>query len=628
MCGIVGGFWTGSTADRKIAVEKALATLAHRGPDDSGTFSASSSAGTLVIAQNRLSIIDLSQQGHQPMLLEDGNMVIVYNGEIYNYRELRQELRAEGWAFTTETDTEVLLKCWAAWGYECLTRLEGMFAFAVFDKRSSTLTCVRDAFGIKPFFYSTEGGNFTFASELAAMLSLKATKSAPNLDRAYAFLVHADYDSNDQTFVDGIQHLLPGTMLTVNLTTGDSSDPEQWWRPDPASQTKISFPEASEILREKFLENVHRHMRSDVPIGAALSGGVDSSAVVCGMRHLEPDIPIYTFSYIADAENLSEERWIDMVNSATGAIPHKVSATAQEFELDLDELVRAQGEPFGSTSIYAQYKVFQSARENGIVVTLDGQGADEILAGYNGFPGQRMLSLLEQGNFIGLAKFINQWSSWPNRNKRLAIAYLGRLVLPDETYSLLRSRMGRSFRPKWLNLDTFEQANVVFNENRPMRKKGNRGRRVLEQMEYNLQTRGIPHLLRHGDRNAMAFSIESRVPFLTIPLAEFLFSLPENYLISDNGETKSVFRAAMRGIVPDEILDRKDKIGFATPEETWFAEIMPKLREWLEDADAVPFLNRQSLIESFDLVMSGRQSFSWQVWRWINYVRWYRNFIG
>jgi asparagine synthase (glutamine-hydrolysing) len=234
-----------------------------------------------------------------------------------------------------------------------------------------------------------------------------------------------------------------------------------------------------------------------------------------------------------------------------------------------------------------------------------------------------MLSLLEEGRYSALHGFARRWSQWPGRAYRDAWMYLGRSAFPDGLYAPVRKALGRDFRPDWLRTDMLRDAGVTFSEVRPVLAPSNQGRRVVEQLAYSLQTRGLPHLLRHGDRNAMAFSIESRVPFLTLPMAQLLLSLPENYLISDAGETKHVFRAAMRGIVPDEILDRRDKIGFATPERDWFMSIAPMTREWLQDAEAVPFLDRDALLAAFDSVIAGRTRFTWQVWRWVNYVRWY-----
>ncbi|MCO5064445.1 MAG: asparagine synthase (glutamine-hydrolyzing) [Rhizobiaceae bacterium] len=628
MCGIAGGAWKAESLSSGVRVQAALDLMRHRGPDDSGIETVRSGAGTIAIGQNRLSIIDLSSRGHQPMLNRDSGLAIVFNGEIYNYRELREELRGLGHMFASDSDTEVLLAAWAQWGKDCLSRLDGMFALVVHDRREDTLTCVRDAFGIKPFFYAQDDDAFVFASELTALLALRAEPRRPDLQRAYDYLVNADYDSQDRTFIDGVRHLLPGTLLVIDQRANRRAEPETWWRAPTAESFDLSFDAAVEAVRERFLHSVRLHLRSDVPLGAALSGGIDSSAVVCAMRHLEPDVPIHTFSYIAERDDLSEERWVDMVNEATGASGHKVRAGAADLARDIDAVIAAQGEPFGSTSIYAQYRVFQLAKENGITVTLDGQGADEILAGYLGYPGQRMLSLFEHGEYCAMHRFAREWAGWPGRSYLQAWMYLGQASFPDDLYTRARKLMGRDAQPAWLKHEMLREAGVVLRENRPMLAPENRGRRVVEQLARSLQARGLPHLLRHADRNSMAFSIESRVPFATVPMAELLLSMPEKYLVSDSGETKHVFRAAMRGIVPEAILNRRDKIGFATPERSWLYRIAPMARVWLEGAEDIPFLSRNDLLDAFDRVISGKAAFTWQVWRWVNYVRWFQNRIS
>lgn len=623
MCGIVGGFWRYASVGIEKRAAAALDLLSHRGPDDRGLEVLPCVNGTVMLGQRRLSIIDLSSGGHQPAHSADGTLAMVYNGEIYNYRELRDELRACGRVFTTQSDTEVLLAAWAEWGRDCLSRLQGMFAFVIYDSRREVLACVRDAFGIKPLFVHANGDEFLFASEQAALARLRSGAVRPDLQRAYDYLVHGDYDSSQRTFVEGVHHLLPGSLLEVDLRTGRQSGPDFWWRAPVTRISSLSFDQAVEATREQFLQNIRLHLRSDVPLGAALSGGVDSSAVVCAIRHVEPKIDIHTFSFVADNDALSEEKWIDLVNEAVGAKSYKVRAGASDLARDLDRLIETQGEPFGSTSIYAQYLVFQRAKAEGITVTLDGQGADELLAGYDGYPGQRMLSLLEGRNVTAMHRFARASAQWPGRSYRRTWLELGRVVLPDWAYARSRKVMGRDFRPSWLDVDMLERAGVIFGETRTPLSEAHRGRRVIEQLGFSLQDRGLPHLLRHGDRNAMAFSIESRVPFLTVPMAELLLGLPEDYLISDEGESKHVFRAAMRGIVPDAILDRRDKIGFTTPEREWLTALGPIARGWLADAENIPFVRHRNLTAAFDDVMSDRKCFSWQLWRWINYVRWY-----
>jgi asparagine synthase (glutamine-hydrolysing) len=594
MCGILGTFATNPPPDLDRRLNAALKVLHHRGPDDQGLESLTAAGGTLALGHTRLSIIDLSPGGHQPMHSTDGRYTIVYNGEIYNYRELREELTGLGHVFRSNSDTEVLLNCWARWGTGCLPKLRGMFACVVFDRQSSTLTAVRDAFGIKPLYYYADEKGLGFASELSALLTVLAHKPALNLQRAYDYLIFGDYDSQQATFYSGIKHLLPGYFFSVRLADPARVATSRWWWPSIEERQDLSFNEATAQLREMFLQNIRLHLRSDVPLGAALSGGVDSSAVVCAMRHLEPDMPIHTFSFVARGSAVDEEHWADMVNAQVGAIPHKVIVSPHEMAEDLDDMIRTQGEPFGSTSIYAQYRVFRLAKEHGITVTLDGQGADEMLAGYSGYPSARMQSCLERLEIVRVMRLMWGWSRYPGRSKQQALAVLRSAMtsallprrLRQHAYSAMRCP-----KPPWLNYHCLSDAQVDLVPERPHYPPDESGRRLAQALRNALTGHGLACLLRHGDRNAMRWSIESRVPFLTHDLAEFLLRLPESYLLSPDGETKHVFRAAMRGIVPDAILNRRDKIGFQTPEGSWFKTIGPQLFAWIDAANQLPFLD-------------------------------------
>lgn len=623
MCGIAGGWFKGEQSDIASRVESALAAMRLRGPDDQGYEVIPHSFGNVVLGHTRLSIIDLSSSGHQPMYSHSGRYGLIFNGEIYNYRELRDELKNKGYAFHSDSDTEVLLIAWKHWGRSCLKRLVGMFAFVVFDKETGSLTCVRDGFGVKPFFFSQEAGSFMFASELNAIKALKSEKIALDWQRSYDYLVHGDYDSGPRTFISGIYHLLPGHLLQFDLAAGKLGEQELWWQPSIV-RSDISFEEATQVLKEKFLTNIRLHLRSDVALGAALSGGIDSSAVVCAMRHVEPDLPIKTFSYIAGDHQISEEKWVDQVNNRVNATPHKVVVSPRELARDLDDMILAQGEPFGSTSIYAQYRVFKLAKEHGVTVTLDGQGADELLAGYSGYPGQRIRSLLELGQYTEAWEFLGGWAQWPGRSRIAGIKRaLGELA-SGQLYQALRYLNGENDKPAWLKHAILEDAGVKIGFKTEANSSADIGRRVVSELRDSLTGKGLLSLLRHADRNSMRFSVESRVPFLTQDMAEFLLSLPEEYLISQKGETKHIFRAAMRGIVPDEILNRRDKVGFETPEKEWLLSMSGVLREWLLEDLNLPFLNQQQLLNEFDQIVAGRKPFSWQVWRWVNFSRWHQ----
>lgn len=623
MCGIAGGWWSKIHNNDYLKISEALGFISHRGPNDRGYEYFDIGNSKLALGHTRLSIIDLSSSGHQPMTTQDGLFTIIFNGEIYNYKELKSELINLGYSFITNSDTEVLLIAWQHWGSKCIHRLIGMFSFVIYDHTAKTLTCVRDAFGIKPFFYNFEDENFYFASEVEVIKHLKSFKVELNIQSAYDYLVHGVYDSKEETFFQGIKHLLPAHMLKIDLATNVIMECTQWWTPNIKENKKISFNDATDLVRENFLQSLKLHMRSDVKVGAALSGGLDSSAIVCGLRYLDPNIPLNTFSFVARDSKVNEEKWVDLVNDKTGSIEHKVSVNPDELISDLDSMIVAQGEPFGSTSIYAQYKVMERAKAEGITVMLEGQGADELLAGYHGYPGSRLRSLIEEGQILDAYKFLDKWSEWPGRSKSTAIKLLTSELMPQSMQSPLRALNGMPAIPNWLNAEVLKNQGIICNHPKEKYQITERGRRVIADLANALCKRGLPHLLRHSDRNAMKYSIENRVPFLTIPMAELMLSLPESYLISNQGETKSVFRAAMRGIVPDEVLYRRDKVGFETPELDWLIRHQKIFKIWLTEDLGLPFINQEKVSKSFDDILNGKKSFSWQAWRWINFYRWY-----
>jgi len=629
MCGILGSFNLQSNSENIQGVELAMDRLKHRGPDDNGIETFNLINGTLTLGHTRLAIIDTSSGGHQPFRSQNNRYTLVYNGEIYNYRELKEELKEIGCVFKTDSDTEVLMALWENWGINGVHRLTGMFAFAIFDSKNQTLTILRDAFGIKPIFYYSDEQSLYFSSEIPALLKMLPYNIKPDPQRAYNYLIWGQYDYCKNTFFEGVNRLLPGQYIEIDLNKIKRSwtldAPKTWWSPSIKERSDLSFEEASLQLRDLFLKSVKLHLRSDVPIGAALSGGIDSSAVVCAMRYLEPDIPIHTFSFIAKGSNLYEEYWIDIVNEYVGAIPKKIYVEPHELANDLDDMILNQGEPFGGTSIYAQYRVFKEAKNSGIIVTLDGQGADELLAGYNGYPEGLMHSLLESSKYLKTLKFLNKWSMWPERSILLGCRMLINLLI-HKKYWLFFQKFRKKFRkdPYWIDTTWLKANNInLFTPEISNLNKEGFGRRLMEKLRNVLTKDGLEPLLRHGDRNSMRWSIESRVPFLTTEIAEFLLSLPEHYLLSYEGETKSVFRSAMRGIVPDLILDRKDKIGFQTQEINWLKKYGERINSWsgIKNSD-IPFINIDKLKQEVTKILSDGKPCSPEVWRLINYCRW------
>lgn len=627
MCGILASLR--STRPLELnAFDQALRSMVHRGPDDQGTVNLGVGAGQLLMGQRRLSIIDLSPGGHQPMFSDDGRFGLIFNGEIFNYRELRDELRTIGHDFCSQSDSEVLLKAWMQWGADVLPRLQGMFAFAVVDRLKQTLVCARDAFGIKPLFYCHDDNGFSICSEIKPLLMLSQTRSRLQPQQAYDYLVYADYDAKSATFFANVQHVSPGHWIQVCCRTLASVGPQRWWWPAPAESSDLSFTAASDQLRSLFLESVALHLRSDVPLAAALSGGLDSSAVVCAMRHLEPSMPLHTFTFVAPGEAIDETEWSEIVIRHVNAIPHRVEVNPDELAADLDEMIATQGEPFGSTSIYAQYRVFKAAREAGMVVTLDGQGADELLAGYSGYPHARLRTMVASGDLMGAARFLKRWSQWPGRSLSQVPQVMAQGLLPAHVATWLREQRGIKASP-WLDHTWFARHGVAprMHAGCPGQAADDlAGRHLMAALRQAQSISGLPALLRHADRNSMHWSLESRVPFLTTRLAEFLLSMPEDYLLSPQGETKHLFRAAMRGIVPDTILDRRDKVGFATPELLWLQQLQPIIPLWLSSATALPFLDAEAAFNHIQAVLAGQKPFSWKVWRLINFCRWMQIF--
>jgi asparagine synthase (glutamine-hydrolysing) len=631
MCGIAGLVVRPGTITPEIA-GMFLTRLQHRGPDDHGWLAFGqnllecgrepqfTSNPEVLLIHRRLSILDLSEAGWQPMKSANGRYFIVFNGEIYNYLELRAELEGLGVHFRSHSDTEVLLEALGRWGLDALPRLTGMFAFAVLDTLERKLILARDAFGIKPLYFSVWSGGFAFASEQKALLELPQVSKHVNAQRVYDYLRFGLTDHDSETMFEAMWSLPPAHFMEVSLETAKPAEPVRYWSVNVEERSSLSFNAATEHLRELFLKSVRLHLRSDVPVGAALSGGIDSSAIVMAMRALEPKLDLHTFSYVADDPIFSEEHWVDLVGHASGATMHKTRARPDDLVRDLGALLATQDEPFGSTSIYAQRRVFELAHEAGIKVMLDGQGADEMLGGYHTFVAARLASLARQGKLAQALEFAHRASNTPGRGKLWLWA--GEFLVPPTLQGPLRRVVGQELMPAWLNATWFAERGV---RTQPAKYTfGNSSEVLREQLQRALSRTSLPMLLRYEDRNSMAFAIESRVPFLTPQLVQFVASLPEEYLIDRDGLTKAVFRNAMRGIVPDAILDRRDKIGFATPERAWLLEHRVLVERALgsEITTSTPALNVKGLRAEWTSILKNRRPFDFRVWRWVNFIEW------
>lgn len=636
MCGIAG-FVSGTRSIALQRVPAVLERLRHRGPDDSGWLKYSQgglragrdwNAGEktscdVLLLHQRLSIVDLTAAGRQPMSSPDGRYHLVYNGEIYNYLELRAELQRLGHKFHTHTDSEVLLAAYAEWGSGALLRFVGMFAFAILDVERRSLFLARDFFGIKPLYYVASDEYFAFASEIGALLELTGKSRKINPSALLLYLRHGLSDQGNTTLFSGVNQLPAAHCMEVALGATAAAEPVRYWSPQ-LSRSELSFDEAAQRLRHLFLESVRLHLRSDVPLGTSLSGGIDSSAIVAAMRCADPSLEIHAFSYIADDPALSEEPWVDLMAHHAGAKVQKLRPTPNDLERDFDALIRAQEEPFGSTSIYAGRRVFGQAQRTGIKVMLNGQGGDELLGGYRYYLGARFASLLRRRRYWDALQLLRSAAALPDSGIFWILLCTADYMVPREWQKPFRALLAKEFTPRWVNAGWFRQYGAENGHTNYCPEPDVLRATLLR----TLSDTSLPHLLRYEDRNSMAFSIECRVPFLTVQLAEFALSLPEHYIISLDGTSKAVFRSAMRGIVPDAILDRRDKIGFNTPERKWLSAMNTWAQAILhsEVAAGMPFLDRPAMDREWNAIIRGRQTFDNRIWRWLNVIRWSQQF--
>lgn len=631
MCGILGLFKTNDLDAFNPNFDFALKKMTHRGPNGLKYQNINLKHGIAQIGHARLSIIDLSDNGNQPMTSSCGNFILVFNGEIYNYKEIRLILESKGVSFFSDSDSEVLLQSWIYWGKSSIKKFQGMFAFVILDIKNQKLFCVRDAFGIKPFYYCLqENYGFCFSSEIPPILDLMPNCGEPNLQVSYSYLSDGFYDNTNETFFKNVYQLLPGNMIEIRLFKKIDFEINKWWNPDINIKYNISFEEASLKFRELFFESIKLHLRSDVPIGAALSGGLDSSSIVCAMKTVNPNLRLNTFSFISNGSKLNEEKWVDVVNEKVKATVNKLNSNELVLNSNFDELLKTQGEPFGSTSIFAQFSLFKFIKESGVTVTLDGQGADEILAGYRGYPAERIKSLLEEWKIIPAMKLFLKCDKGKNFSKTEVFKNLLYSSFPIFIRKWIKFFFRNLYSKSYINKEFIKASRINiykiedYNYNPSIK-----GRRVMFVLREMLSGKGLGALLRHGDRNSMRWGVESRVPFLNTDIVEFVLGLPENYLFSDNFETKYILRSALKDIVPEKILDRKDKVGFEAPEIEWLLSSKHFILEVLEEIKLIPILNypeSKKLIEDFFLNPNSINSRV--IWRIINYTRWYKiNFL-
>jgi asparagine synthase (glutamine-hydrolysing) len=605
MCGIVGIVKFKNQTVLKADIKSMMRKMKHRGPDDNGMY-IDNNVGLGFV---RLSILDLSPAGHQPMFSLNNRYVIVFNGEIYNYIEIRKEL-SHKYYFKTGTDTEVILAAYEEWGKGCLDKFNGMFAFVIYDTISKEIFGARDRYGIKPLYYFLDSEQFIFASEIKSILPMIRAEASDRI--IYDYLLFNRTDITEDTFFKRIKKLSHGSLINI---CEDTININKWYT---LSQSVSKCKELSpEDYRDLFRDSLKLRLRADVPVGVSLSGGIDSSAIVSSLIKDFGLSELNTFSAVYGKEEPADEsEFIDEFKPMVKNM-HYTSPNADSFYNDHEDFIDAHNEPVTDIGPYIQYKVMELA-SNHVTVTLDGQGADEQLAGYHYFFGSYYLELLKK---YKLTKFIGENIQYLKKhNSTTAIKYLVYYLLPTSAQKRVNSQIFPSINNHFL------QTNSEFSSvNKYLLKPKSLNESLLQHFEYKLE-----HLLRWEDLNAMHFSIESRVPFLDYRLVEATLATPASQKIY-KGETKHLLRIALRDIIPPKIAQRKDKRGFSNPKDKWFRT--KKFQSVIFDIINTESFKNRGYFDSniattqYKKHLQGKIDISREIWKWINTEIWFNNYI-
>ncbi len=572
MCGIAGIISTNSSEINTSLLKRMSDALIHRGPDGDGQWINPNQ--TVGLAHTRLAIIDLSSAGVQPMHYRE-RYSIVFNGEIYNYIELRVNLKKAGYEFVSNTDTEVILAAYDYYKEDCLHYFDGMFSFTIWDDVEQCLFAARDRFGEKPFYYFNDKGRFIFASEMKAIWSAGVEKKIEQrmLLNYIALGQVQNPTDKSQTFYSNIFSLPPSHYLAYHH---NKIQIKKYWSLDKQSKTNITEKETIEKLDHLLTTSVAKRMRSDVPMGTSLSGGLDSSSLLYYIQKIDKK-NYKTFSAVFPGFEKDEQEFIDKVSSQFEVDNYKIIPNELDLINDFEKLMYHQEEPFSTGSVYAQYQVFKLAKEHNTTVLLDGQGADEIFAGYHKYIHWFYQELINRMKF---SKFLKEKKLFKQNDIKInwGIGNVLAAYFPSHASIALEKKVYNSvFKNKDISKELLASLHAKEWEgiHKPLITKLN------DALYYNIAENGLEELLRFADRNAMAHGCEVRLPFLNHELVSFMFSLPSHFKIN-NGFTKSILRKLMNHRLSDDIVWRKEKVGFEPPQKKWLDA--PMMKDYIHES--------------------------------------------
>ncbi|MEO8665135.1 MAG: asparagine synthase (glutamine-hydrolyzing) [Ignavibacteria bacterium] len=607
MCGIAG-FYSGNITkfDSDKVLSQMLEITHHRGPENAGKYFKDG----IALGHNRLSIIDLSAEANEPFHYQD--LVLTFNGEIYNYIELRSELKKLNYCFRTQSDTEVITAAYKEWGTECVKRFIGMWAFALWDETKKELFCSRDRFGIKPFLYIKNNKDFYFASEIKALQLTPAYTNQINLQQVYRGLQLGWLTYEDETYFEVIKNLPPAHNLT--LKNGEAIIEKYWDITDFGDRKNISFEEKKNEFHDLFFDSIKLHNRSDVPLGVCLSGGLDSSAMASALSIINGDKKIKSFTaYYEGMQDKFDERPFvrEVISKYPNLTPYYISPTNKDIENSFDDIFNKFSIPINGSSLISHYFVMKLAKQEGVTVTIDGQGADEILGGY-----LHTFYRLFADEFSRLRLFkgislINNYKHYHNYDFKKTV----------DIYS--KSFLSTFFNENSLyHLEYKYNGNVIGDKNHKdlFFLKHFDTTKVNNFLYHNVFHTSLPSILYCVDFNSMSYSIESRVPFLDHRIVELCFTLPNDFKIN-NSETKYIMRRSLEKILPKKITERRDKKGFVTPGEVhWLRGYLSHLLDI--DYSRLDFIDKkktQALLSDFK---NGNNRHSSTIWRLAMLNRW------
>lgn len=647
MCGICGVF-SHKTGIEFSVIRKMNDSISHRGPDDEGFLSYNSSSRkaletgrkdlaslslpqaeyNLHLGHRRLSILDVSENGHQPFRDPSGKFYMAFNGEIYNYIELRETLVQKGYQFRSGTDSEVLLYLYMEHKEDCLEMLNGMWSFIILDVERNELFGSRDRFGVKPFYYFLNKEHFVFSSEIKSLIRFPLIQREINDEAAFDYLTHGRILDDHSTLFKNIEELETSSFFKLDLNRFVFTKMKYYalkynplWESFDEGKSRTYIHD----VRDKIFDAVNLRLRSDVKVGSCLSGGIDSSSIVCVINRLLKEHKLSqvgdlqkTFTSAFPGTSIDETNWAKLVAESTSSEWFRTYPKPNEFLEDLENLVYVQDVPFGSTTIYSQFRVMKLAAENGVKVLLDGQGADELFTGYTYFIRPFYNEMIKNKDITSIIHEYRNIGNSPIDTKELLKSLnmsLAKLFLPPKVKRKLYNLKVR---------ENFLLNNEFYSKFESRLDLG----RVIEYTGLNLAlhdqfTRtSLKELLKYEDRNSMNFSIEARTPFADDKnLIEYVFNIPSSYKIR-NGWTKYLLRESMSGIIPDQIKQRTDKLGFATPEYFWLNSIKDDLKVYFTP-DLDKYFDSGKILKNWDKIFSGQpQSGFTNIWRFINFAIW------